>query len=322
MLFKEELYSNINTEFGISKEYLKESRYGLCHYINDLCIAINVPTEVASIAMYLTNYFFVKKCYFNYEKLTLACAAILLSAKEQNSQNKFNEISKEYIKFNSKIFGQINSVLRSEDNQKIKDKISTYEITLLKALQFDLKFSLPFDYIYVYSSILYPNNEDDIIWTSRCITHDSYFTYAPNVYPNYIVAIASIIIAAKFLMIPTPIDDEFKNLSNMKFFHSKGKTQEEFEKALMDWENRAYYHASLDQKPIMRADNTNSNTDDTIDEENAYFTNLSIAQKLFPNMTIQDLIDCIEMIVEFYQDAKRLVSNKTSETENNENNKK
>lgn len=311
MLLKEELYSNINTEFGISKAYLKESRYGLCHYINDLCIAINVPTEVSSIAMYLTNYFFVKKCYFNYEKLTLACAAILLSSKEQNSQNKFNEISKEYIKFNSKIFGQINCVLKSEDNQKIKDKISTYEITLLKALHFDLKFALPFDYIYVYSSLLYPNNEDDIIWTSRCVTHDSFFTFAPNVYPNYVVAISSIIIAAKFLMIPTPLDEEFKHFENMKFFHLKGKTQEDFEKALMDWENRPCYQNTSNNNKMQNQDINN-----IINEEDTYFNSLSIAQKLYPKMIMEDLIDCIEMIVEFYQDAKRLVSNKSAENEN------
>ena len=103
MLSKAEIYSNINTEWEISQEYLKESRYGLCKYIVDVCQAIRVSNDVASIAMSLTNYFFVKKCYFNYEKLTLACAAILLASKQENAQNKFNEISKEYFRFNSKI---------------------------------------------------------------------------------------------------------------------------------------------------------------------------------------------------------------------------
>ena len=69
MLTKEELYNNINTEFCISKEHLKESRYGLCKYISDLCKNIDLTNDVASIAMIYVNYFFVKKCYLNYDKL-------------------------------------------------------------------------------------------------------------------------------------------------------------------------------------------------------------------------------------------------------------
>lgn len=68
MLRKEELDNNINTDYCISKEYLKESRYGLCRYISDICHSIELSTDVESIAMIYVNYFFIKKCYFNYEK--------------------------------------------------------------------------------------------------------------------------------------------------------------------------------------------------------------------------------------------------------------
>ena len=61
MLTKREITSNINTEWQISQRYLKESRYGLCRFINEVCINIQVSNEEASIAMNLTNYFFVKK---------------------------------------------------------------------------------------------------------------------------------------------------------------------------------------------------------------------------------------------------------------------
>jgi hypothetical protein len=34
---KDEINTNINTEYYITKEFLKESRYGLCRYITDIC---------------------------------------------------------------------------------------------------------------------------------------------------------------------------------------------------------------------------------------------------------------------------------------------
>ena len=291
MLSKAELYSNINTEWEISQDYLKERRYGLCKYIIDICQSIRVSNEVASIAMYLTNYFFVKKCYLNYEKLTLACAAILLASKQENAQNKFNEISKEYFRANSKIFNTINAVLKSEDNQKIKDKIATYEIALLKTLHFDIKVELPFDFIYVYSTLLYPDNETDIIHTSIRVANDSFFTYANNVYKNYVVAVASITIAARFLGLPTVFESDFKHIDTMRRVNVKGKSVEEFERSLLSWENKRVFNVS-----------------EIPPEEKEYFDKLSVAEKIHPKMRMDDLIGCVEMILEYYNDAKKKVS--------------
>jgi hypothetical protein len=69
MLKKEEITSNINTEYAISPDYLKESRYGLCRYISEICNSIEINNDIASIAMMYTNHFFIKKSYLNYEKL-------------------------------------------------------------------------------------------------------------------------------------------------------------------------------------------------------------------------------------------------------------
>ena len=286
MLSKSELTANINTEWEISLDYLKESRYGLCKYINDICISIRESADVASLAMVFTNYFFVKKCYLNYEKLTLACAAILLASKQENVQNKFNEISREYFQYNSKIFGQNETVFTSEVNQKIKIRIADYEVALLKALNFNLNIVLPFDYIYVYSSILYPDNENDIITTSISVAHDSFFTYANNVYKFYVVAIACIVIAAKILEIPTVIDKDFKYLRNMKSINISGISIEEFEKRLIQFENKGVGQETLNQ-------------------EDPYFDSLTVAQKIHPKMKLEDLIECVEMILEFYKDAKK-----------------
>ena len=125
MISKEEINYNINSEWQISLSYQKESRYDLCKFIIETCQKINSSNETASLAMLLTNFFFIKKCYYNYDKLILACAAILLSSKTQTSQNKFSEISKEYSNYQNKIIGP-------DGLHKIKEEIGKYEIILLK----------------------------------------------------------------------------------------------------------------------------------------------------------------------------------------------
>ena len=187
MISKEEITHNINSEWQITLNYQKKSRYGLCKFIIEVCQKINLSDETASLAMLLTNFFFIRKCYFNYDKLTAACAAILLSSKTQISQSKFNDICKEYSNIQGKIIGP-------EGVHKIKEQIGKYEIILLKELNFNVPEEFPFDYIYVYSDLLYPDNEQEIIYLAIKIGNDSYFTYANNIYKNYVVALACLVI--------------------------------------------------------------------------------------------------------------------------------
>ncbi len=42
MIKKEEIFDNINTDYFITKDFLKESRYGLCKYISDICSSIEL----------------------------------------------------------------------------------------------------------------------------------------------------------------------------------------------------------------------------------------------------------------------------------------
>ena len=41
MIKKKEMTVNINTEYMISLDCLKEQRYGLCRYISDICSSID-----------------------------------------------------------------------------------------------------------------------------------------------------------------------------------------------------------------------------------------------------------------------------------------
>ena len=283
MISKEEITHNINSEWQITLNYQKESRYNLCKFIIDVCQKINLSDETASLAMLLTNFFFIKKCYFNYDKLTTACAAILLSSKTQTSQCKFNEICKEY----SNIQGKI---ISPEGVHKIKEQIGKYEIFLLKELNFNVPEEFPFDYIYVYSDLLYPDNEQEIIYLAIKIGNDSYFTYANNIYKNYVVALACLVISARLLDLPSILEKNFKNINNMKKIYKKNITEEEFNKILSQYNNQSYLKSSENEEGENKTDDKD------------FFENLPLAQKLHPNLKMDDLLDCINLIVEFYED--------------------
>ena len=297
MISKEEIINNINSEWQISLSYQKESRYGLCKFIIETCQKINSSDETASLAMLLTNFFFIKKCYFNYDKLTLACAAILLSSKTQTSQNKLNEICKEYINYQNKMIGP-------DELHKIKEDIGKYEIILLKELNFNIPEEFPFDYIYVYADLLFPENEQEIIDLGIKIANDSFFTYANNIYKNYVVAISCLIISARFLNIPNILEENYKYINNMKRFHKKNITESEFNIALSQYNNQYYLKKENDENDINKK------------EEEEYFEKLNIYQKLHPFLKKGDLSDCIKLIVEFYEDI-----NQNSKNNNDINNK-
>lgn len=283
MIEKEEITHNINSEWQITLKYQKESRYDLCKFIIEVCQKINLSDETASLAMLLTNFFFIKKCYFNYDKLTLACAAILLSSKTQTSQSKFNDICKEYSNIQSKIIGP-------EGVHKIKEQIGKYEIFLLKELNFNVPEEFPFDFICVYADLLYPDNEQEIIDLAIKIANDSYFTYANNIYKNYIVALSCLIIAARFLDIPNILEENYKYINNMKKIYKKNITEQEFNKILSQYNNQ-----------IFIKDNEKEENENKIEDEK-YFESLTLCQKLHPNLKMEDLIDCMKLIIEFYED--------------------
>ena len=264
MLTKEEIKNNINTEWRIPLESQNKSRYGLCKYIIEVCQKLNLSQSTAALSMLITNYFFTKNCIFNYDKLSLVCAALLLSTKTKSSQNRLKDICKEY------------------------------ELHILKALDYNIPDEFPYDFINIYSEILYPNNNEEIANLACKIANDSYFTLANNIYKNYIVALACIYIAAKFLDIPTILDENFKFLDNMKRVNKKKMNEEDFKKELYKYDNNYW---------VVKNEKNNEMEIDDNDEE--YFEKLSLCEKLYPNMKIEDLLDCIKMIIGFYEDMNK-----------------
>ena len=220
---------------------------------------MNLSQSTASLAMLITNYFFIKRCYFNYDKLSLVCSSLLLSSKTKSSQPRLKEICDEY---------------------------------LLKALNYNIPEEFPYDFINIYSEILYPNNDQEITNLATKIANDSFFTLANNVYKNYIVALACIVIAAKFLDIPTILNDNFKFLENMKRVNKRKMTEEEFNKELYLYDNN-HWIALRENNDEMEIEEKN---------EDEYFNKLSLCDKLYPNLKMEDLLGCIKMIIEFYED--------------------
>ena len=279
MLTKEEIKNNINTEWHLPLESQKEFRYHLCTFILNISQKIGLSYENTSLAMLISNYFFTKNLYFNYNKLTMACSAVLLSSKHEASTNKFNDICKEYSIIHNKGV--------DPDFHKIREIIGKYEILLYKQLNFNILIEFPYDLINAYSSILYPNNEQEMVNTSTKIANDSFFTYANNIYKNYVVALACLVIASRFLDIPSIIDENFKNINNMKKIYKKNISKKEFERALIQYENKY---------------NVKENGNSVMEEEDDYFEKLTECQKLYPGLEMDDLLDCVLMILEFYED--------------------
>lgn len=277
MLTKEEIRNNINTEWHLPLESQKEYRYHLCTFILNISQKIGLSYDTCSLAMLISNYFFIKNLYFNYNKLTMACSAILLSSKNETSQNKFNDICKEYSIIHNKGV--------EPDFHKIREIIGKYEILLYKQLNYNIPREFPYDLINAYSSLLYPNNEQEMMNTGTKVANDSFFTYANNIYKNYVVALACLIITSKFLDIPSILDENFKNINNMKKINKKNISEKEFEKALIQYENKY-----------------NIKENGVIEEEDDYFEKLTVCQKLYPGLEMDDLLDCVLMILEFYED--------------------
>jgi hypothetical protein len=158
--------------------------------------------------------------------------------------------------------------------------------------------NLPNDFIYVYTAILYPDNEEDVLQYALRISYDSFYTYSNLLYKNYVVAIACVILAAKFLALPTVIDKKFKYLENMKAFSNPPAEEEEFNKRLLNFENKSFHLVDIE----METDGTNTN----LKNEYSYFDILEWNKKVHPNLELDDLSSCINMIIEYYEDCKKI----------------
>ena len=70
--------------------------------------------------------------------------------------------------------------------------------------------------------------------------------------------------------------------------------EEDFKKELYKYDNNYW---------VVKNEKNNEMEIDDNDEE--YFEKLSLCEKLYPNMKMEDLLDCIKMIIGFYEDMNK-----------------
>ena len=292
MIKKTDLKNNINLNWKISEKKLKEYKYGLCKFIIDKSYELNLSKKIAALAMQIVNYFFIKNCYFNYDKLTVICAALTLAIKFKTSdKTNLNKIINFYISYKKEENG-IDKFLSKIEIFNFKNQILDLEIKIMKLFDNSLPDSFPFEYIYLYSKILYPNNDQEMYNMGCKICMDSYFTYANNIYQNYVVALTCIYISAKFLDIKTILDHNFLNIDKMKYILENNMDENKFINNC---------NKILDDPTELLINEKEKNFEKNKD---SYFKSLTLDKKLHPLLKMDDLLECIEIISDFYEEIK------------------
>jgi hypothetical protein len=82
------------------------------------------------------------------------------------------------------------------------------------------------------------------------------------------------------------MDKNFKHLDNMKHFHIPPATEDEFNRRLVSFENKT-----------LSAEKVNA--------ESSYYDILDWNKKVHPNLELNDLTECLIMMVDYYDEANR-----------------
>ena len=77
----------------------------------------------------------------------------------------------------------------------------------------------------------------------------------------------------------------------MKKIYKKNISEEDFLKALNQYDDQ-----------FMILNNGKKEEDLKMEDEDNYFDNLTKCQKLYPCLKLDDLLDCVLMIMEYYED--------------------
>ena len=152
----------------------------------------------------------------------------------------------------------------------------------MKCLNFNINVNLPNEFIYVYSAILYPDNEEDVFQYSLKVASDSFFTYANLLFRNYTVAIASILIAAKFLNLPSFLTPDFLHLEKLMRFHSYYQDEQTYYRNLLNFENK-----SVNASDFQSESESNSLL--------KIFNGLPEYKKVDPFLLWEELEECVKM---------------------------
>ena len=328
MLTYQDKKDNINSRtFNISEEEIKHERYGCCRYIIDITSSSkNLPVEIASLAMLYTNYFFVKNSFLNFDKRLISTASILIALKTENHQGRFAELVRIYLHKEAKINNNQNkqTILDPVKIQEASEKIALAEMSILKALKFNTRFTLPSEYIYIYTNLLIKDDLlDQILSISLKIECDSFYSLVNNLFQPYVVALSCIVIAQELIATgKTLISDENLDLENLKIFylgtvkliHDKsfnksslilGFSNEEFNLNFLNFDDdtfQKYKNQYTSDSLVIKLENKCY--------DNTFYDELPWYKKLHPSIQQNDIYSSISLILEYYEDMKVLLLNK------------
>lgn len=193
------LFNKNKTVYNISEYDIKHERYGYCRYIIDISYSVkNIPNRVISLAMFITNYFFIINSYINFDKKLISVAALLLSCKLENYQGRMQDLVRCFI-HKEKKQDNPSYVITQEEVNITNENLSIAEIDILKCTKFETKYEFSRNIIEDTCLILFKSNYESILSLSLKVENDSFYTLANNLYNKQIVALSCIIISFQFL---------------------------------------------------------------------------------------------------------------------------
>ncbi len=322
MLTYNDKRDNINIrEYHMSEDEVKRERYGYTRYIIDCMLsAFKDSNDIASLAIIYLHYFFTKNPFYYYNKRRMACAAIIIAFKTENHNGFTSNLVRYFIKKENDLLKTTESLDKASE---VTEKITIYEMILLKALKFNTRFILPSEYIYLYCNLLLPEDLiDSISSTALKVESDSYFTLVNNLYHPYIVAIACISISQELHGLESNIiSDSYKVNNKMKIFYLgilkkihdgnynklssiTAFSQEEFNLNFLNYDDKSfseYNSLYLSDKLTIKIKN------ETYGEN--WYNSLVWYKKFHPFIEDNDIQSAILLILEYYDDMKTMLNN-------------
>jgi protein BUR2 len=217
MLKKEDVIYNVNDYYEISQEAQQYLRIGNSNIIQEFCTELKFGTEVAATSMAITHHFFVRKCYLFHDRY-IVCASATLLASKLTSHNRTTD------EFCSKLLNIRNRSISNIDHSKLeetKHQIFQCELKILETMNYDMNFDIPFQFIYYYADMLYPEQKKMARQTATIVCCDLYHTEICILYPARTMAIACLTMGAKLLGMPALHESNYNEDNWMNIKNSK-----------------------------------------------------------------------------------------------------
>ncbi len=156
----------------------------------------------------------------------IASAAIFLACKVLDQRRKLKDICAVYHKMKYIILGTLKPTLEQNDVDEISKLVVVAESKILRTINYDFNFQLPYSYLTHYCETFYPGTSGAFPGVDSSAVHnlalamvnDCIATVAPLMYHARTVALACVLMAANYLELPAISDEKYYRPDNwLKF---------------------------------------------------------------------------------------------------------